>query len=418
MRATATTMVMALLLGACAPDIEEGKFSCTTNAECPTDWHCRADGRCWSTPGTGPMDAGIDSGTDAGSDSGTDAGAADAGCAEPGSTVDLLVMIDDSNSMTEEQESIAQALPELVRALATGDVEPDGERDFTPAEDLHVGVVSSDMGTGGFSVPSCVDSDFGDDGILQHDGSTAVAGCAPTYPDFLEYRPGDGLSGFRMDFACIARLGTGGCAFEQPLEAVLKALTPSTSPLRFYSGTRGHADAANAGFLRDGSILVTLVVTDEDDCSAADPTVFDPGNPTYSPDLNLRCSQNPEALHPISRFVDGLRALRPSAPEELVFAAVVGVPVALEDATYADILDAPEMQFRIDPGTGNLTPSCDVPGRGRAMPPRRIVETARELDLLGSRVALGSICQADYSGTLAEVLSEVRGAIEARATCP
>ena len=44
------------------------------------------------------------------------------------------------------------------------------------------------------------------------------------------------------DFACLATLGTGGCGFEQQLKAVRKALTI-------------HADGANAGFVRDDSLL-------------------------------------------------------------------------------------------------------------------------------------------------------------------
>lgn len=420
MRAASLALLGAAVLvaSACTPDVEEGKFSCTTNAECPDRWFCRADGRCWSTPGTGPADGGTDAGADASVDAGADSGA-DGGCEETGATVDLLVMVDDSSSMSQEQQSLASAMPELVRALATGDVEADGTVDFTPVADLHVGVVSSDMGTGGFALPTCAESDHGDDGILQHTPSGVVSGCDGTYPAFLQYAPGDGLSTFRMDFSCIAQLGTGGCGFEQQLEAVLKAITPSTSDVRFFGGTTGHGDGENAGFLRPDSILVTLLVTDEDDCSAQDPDIFNTSSTTYTDDLNLRCSQHPEAMFPISRYVDGLRALRPGEPDRVVFGAVVGIPIDLEDASYDDILDDSRMAFTIDPGMPTrLVPSCDVVDRGTAFPPRRIVQTAKELDLLGSGVALGSICQEDYSAALAKLLAQIQAVIDAGNACP
>jgi len=422
MRAALTTLAGStlLLLAGCTPDIEEGKFSCTTSADCPDRWFCRADSRCWSSPGTDPVDGGMDAGGDGGMDAGTDDGGTDAGrdaCVEQEPVVDLLVMVDNSGSMFEEQQSLAEAMPELVRALATGDVEPDGTVDFEPVSSLHVGVVSGDMGTGGFALPTCDPYMHGDDGILRHDPSPAVTGCDASYPEFLEYMPGDGLSGFRMDFSCVAQLGTGGCGFEQQLEAVLKALTPASSDLRFFDDTTGHGEDANAGFLRDDSILVTLLVTDEDDCSASDPDLFNPSSTTYTEDLNLRCWFNPDALQPISRYVDGLQALREDEGH-VVFGAVVGIPTDLDDASYDDILADSRMDFVVNTDGTNIEPSCNVAGRGLAFPPRRIVETAKELDLLGSRVALGSICQETYDSVLAELLGEIQAVIEEESGCP
>ena len=90
--------------------------------------------------------------------------------------VDLLFMMDNSNSMQEEQASLAEQLPRLIQVLASGDQDGDGIEDFPPVKSLQVGVITSDMGTGGFSVPTCSDSNFGDDGKLRSIGNTTVLG--------------------------------------------------------------------------------------------------------------------------------------------------------------------------------------------------------------------------------------------------
>src|SRR5689334_5874803 len=64
--------------------------------------------------------------------------------------VDLLFMVDNSGSMAQEQESLSKEFPKLIKVLTTGDRNQDGdnmdETDFAPAKDLHLGVVSSDLG--------------------------------------------------------------------------------------------------------------------------------------------------------------------------------------------------------------------------------------------------------------------------------
>jgi hypothetical protein len=328
-------------------------------------------------------------------------------------SVDVLFMIDNSNSMQEEQVSLAAELPRFVTALATGDIDGDGMADFPPVRDLHLGVVTSDMGTAGFSVPTCSPPMFGDDGVLRTEGNTMRSGCAATYPSFLTFVPSTGAdpATAAADFACVANAGTGGCGFEQQLEAVLKAVTPSTAATRFFGATTGHADGANAGFLRPDSVLVTFLLTDENDCSASDGGLFEPASATYPGDLNLRCFTYPSALHPVTRYVDGLVATRTS-PNDLIFVAVTGVPVDLVPSggatSFAAILADPRMVESIDPsGPIRLVPSCDVPGRGLAFPPRRIVSTAQGLAAEGVTAILGSICQEDLGAPVDAALARI-----------
>ena len=322
--------------------------------------------------------------------------------------VDLLFVIDNSNSMTEEQTSLAAELPALIRALATGDVGGDGTLDFTPVRSMHLGVVTTDMGTGGFEIPTCADPHDGDDGVLRTEGA-ARPECEGTYPSFLSYEMGSGdATRLATDFACVAAMGTGGCGFEQQLEAALKALTPGT----------GHGDGANAGFVREGSVLGIIFLTDEEDCSASDPELYSADGDTYRGNLNLRCYSYPDALHPVERYIEGFAALRASRPESLVVAAIAGVPphlVADPDAiSYRGILSDPDMREMVDPADPNrLRPSCNVPGRGLAFPPRRIVETVAAF---GDRGIVQSICQEDFSPVIRVIADRLAVAIR-RTAC-
>jgi hypothetical protein len=353
--------------------------------------------------------------------------------------VDLLFMIDNSGSMSEEQASLTAELPRLVEILASGDRNDDGVREFQPVRSLHIGIVSSDMGSGGFDIETCDrgarGAALGDDGVL----ITSVAGggsgtCSATYPSVFEFeRDRDDPAAFAADVACVARLGTSGCGFEQQLEAVLKALSPSTTqewtvdgytPPLFLGSSFGHADGANDGFIRPESALAVILVTDEEDCSVADVGIFDRSSPTYSGDLNLRCFMHTAAQHVIDRYVrgvdgrSGLMGLRRN-PSLLIFAGIVGVPVDLVDEPdelrpidFDGILADPRMEERIDPGMPTrLIPSCDVPLRGVAYPPRRIVRTAQALAQAGASVTIQSICQETYTSALDEIISKIAAAI-------
>ena len=333
--------------------------------------------------------------------------------------LDVLLMVDNSNSMTEEQVSFARELPRFVTVLASGDLNGDGAVDFPPPSSVHFGVVSSDMGTGGFAVPTCTEPNFGDDGILRTEGNTAIAGCMSSYPSFIEYDPATGASpaALAQDLGCVATMGTGGCGFEQQLEAVLKAVSSSSSGITFHGGTGGHAEGANAGFLRDEAMLAVIVLSDEEDCSASDPELYNPSSPVYSGNLNLRCFSYPAASHPVYRYVDGLLSTK-SDPSQVFFGLIAGIPTETEGMSYDEILMHPDMQEMVDPADPNrLRPSCNVPMRGLAFPPRRMVTLARDLEAAGASATVGSICQADYSGVMGRILDQLADATASVEVC-
>ncbi|MBK8406521.1 MAG: hypothetical protein IPL19_00920 [Sandaracinaceae bacterium] len=201
--------------------------------------------------------------------------------------IDLLFMVDDSSSMREEQVAVAQEIPRLVEVLATGDRDGDGNQDFRPLASIHLGVISSNMGIGGVALhpnARCT-ATLGDDGILLTESGGTDPTCALSYPPFLTFLSvDDDVMAFAQSAGCLATTGIDGCAFEQQLEAVLKALTPAESEVVFeherggvvIRTTRGHGGTGvNQGFSRDTSLLAVVMITDEDDCSTRDLDLYD-----------------------------------------------------------------------------------------------------------------------------------------------
>lgn len=171
----------------------------------------------------------------------------------PITALDLLVVLDTSYSMAEEQaDLLTYASTELFDRIAS---------ELGGLPDLHVAVITPDVGASGAPVTAC-DGD-GDDGHFQ--AGTVDAPCLTGGARYLTASGAGGNYPGTLDeaFACMARTAAlGGCGFEQPFEAVRRALD------------RRHGD--HAGFLRDGALLLVVVLTDEDDCSVDDPAFFAP----------------------------------------------------------------------------------------------------------------------------------------------
>jgi hypothetical protein len=262
--------------------------------------------------------------------------------------VDILFVVDNSGSMSEEQKKLSAVLPTMVKVLTTGNkngmASPAGMKpEFPPVQSLHIGVVSSDMGVNGAPAQkSCgglsfiptemntqttnmfLNKPLGDDGQLQTSTAVAVAGIfAASQPggpvsavvpgdpacQGITFPPGERFINFTagmtnpdetaLKFSCIAKLGKNGCGLEQHLESMLKALTPPDSPIKFTSNTNGNGTAiaangvsgVNAKFLREDAILAVVIVADEDDCSIPDSSnaMFDAMSTTRATPCSTRC---------------------------------------------------------------------------------------------------------------------------------
>lgn len=339
-------------------------------------------------------------------------------------TVDVLLVVDSSTSITPKTELLKAELPRMMNAMLSGE---DGDTSFPPAKSVHVAVTTSDLGSGYDMTPQC--QGLGDDGLFLAPGEAGITCDDVSYPGYLAYDGGPAALATADSVSCLPLVGTMGCGFEQHLEAGLKALWPSDDDsLTFEEGT-GHGDEANAGFLRDDSLLVIVVVTDEDDCSATDwnifrsPTRLNADDPVREIDFNLRCWELTDRLHDVQRYVDGFRGLRPNN-DNVIFAVVGGIPPELVSdetvgeydlsttdgaADYFDhVLSAKKMQYARDEslpqGSRAPLPSCGDEMNGLAYPPIRLVETAAAF---GPQGVLGSLCADDFGATIGRIIRTV-----------
>ena len=345
-------------------------------------------------------------------------------------TVDLLFMVDNSNSMAQEQALLRAEIPRMITVLSSGDRDGDSMPDFTAVRSMHVGVITSDLGAGnvpaGEVVPSC-DPGLGDDGIMRN-VSRGMGGCMATYPQrvFTFTRGTDDPATFAAEIGCVADLGTGGCGFEQQLEATLKALSPASPqpfvasfyvPQSFFGATLGHGDGMNNGFLRPDSALAIVLLTDEEDCSVPNYNIFYPGDLTYAGNpLNLRCSRfgGTSALYSVDRYITGFLQLREN-PNLLIYAPIVGIPedLATSGATYEAMLaDSRLMEVEDTAMTPaqRLLPSCDT-ANGTAFPPRRIIEVARGLRDRSASTTVQSICAATFTPAINVIIEKIADAL-------
>ncbi len=241
--------------------------------------------------------------------------------------LDLLFLVDNSLSMNNEQQNLRTQFEVLMDTLKH-------MRGGLP--NVHIGVVTSDLGTGTYTnIPGCTRLG-GDKGILGQSGATnrgeQYIGAGQKYIVDVEPKgcriertvletgvrcsshdctqancdqaktPGSNetLTLYTDENGCprcrnydgtlesvfqdYAYVGDQGCGFEQQLEAVKKALDRQDPD----------AAAANTGFLRDGAYLGVIWVTDEDDCSASKPEVI------FNPDENQNNINSP--LGPLTSY--------------------------------------------------------------------------------------------------------------------
>src|SRR5262245_23752748 len=260
--------------------------------------------------------------------------------------LDILFMVDNSSSMRMTQANLATNFPMFMDVLKNL---PGG------LPNIHVGVISSDMGAGDGSIASC-SSTGGDNGVFQY---TARGTCtATTLQAGATYISNVGgvanytAADISTVFSCIAQLGETGCGFEHQFASILRAL-----------GADGHAaPAENQGFLRSDALLAIVMITNEDDCSErAGNLLFDTGSnitvaSTLGPPANFRCNefghvcdgvrpirQAPNqdvaamvtlqnctssecdgALTPVGEFVARIKALKASPSSEILMAAIAG----------------------------------------------------------------------------------------------
>lgn len=327
--------------------------------------------------------------------------------AAPNPKVDLLIVADQSQSMLAINAELATSIRQIVAPL---------EAALATSLDLHLGVVTSDLGDLGANSggsPSCVGQ--GDDGVLIEPKSCPTTDALP----YLRDQPGVGGARDRnytdelgTELAC--RLAGGmACGIEQPLLAIERAL----------------ANPANTGFFRAEAILVTVVVSDEDDCSA-EPALFDPATTVLGPlssfrcfDFGVTCAEDPRApgaktgcaaggdpalVRDPHALVDAIRAAK--GDDRFFLVAITG------PATPVEVALEP---FGGDPAPiPSLQPSCMATVSAQpisAVPGIRLREVA---DAAPGRAWTDSICAADFGALLADAGEGMTDLAAARGCLP
>jgi len=370
--------------------------------------------------------------------------------------VDMLVVVDNSGSMAEEQEVLATSFFTLVNSL----VDPLPGWKYPPADDVRIAVVSSDMGLQWGGKPYEAGDGWPNDAIpctaagdngnfqtygsgkaidLQHnmipcdgDGSQCPTGwtCGgigddPDHPQWgLCQAPGGdgsdqecpGLAAIwaetpqastdppapnpelAFQVACLSALGTDGCGFEQQLQAAAVGLHRSDQ----------------AAFVRANALLSVMVVSDEEDCSIesnelfAAPEIQDQAQG----EINIACGNNEQFLYDTELLYDTFVAAKDGREDAVIFAAVVGVPPGDDSPCQGSghelgaCLDAEEMQNVpvIENDAWFFRPACtrfegDVEVT-KARPGRRYVELAQQASSMGY---VYSICNADWSPAMEDI---------------
>jgi hypothetical protein len=359
--------------------------------------------------------------------------------------VDLLVVVDNSASMSEEQQVLATAFFPLINAL----VDPLPGWPFPAVDDMRVAMVSSDMGLSWGGNPyepgdgwpgdtpyGC--SSIGDNGEFEtyvsgkainlmhatipcdesasqcptgwsceeiggeNDVGTCWApggdGTSQTCPDmsasWLETPlglPEDPVPNAELAFqvSCLSVLGTSGCGFEQQLQAAAVALH----------------EESQTEFVRDGALLAVIQVSDEEDCSIESNGLFSVPEIQNLADgkVNVACAKHPQYLYEPGDFYDAILQAKNGVPGSAVFAAIVGVPI--DDACQGggheipDCLDHPDMDLtEVQENDATfIEPAClryagdQLVTKGR--PGRRFVELAQSF---GPGGYVFSICNEDW----------------------
>ncbi len=250
--------------------------------------------------------------------------------------LDILFVIDNSGSMREEQASLVANFNRFINVL-------DNIEGGLP--NVHIGVVTTDIGAGPYGIMGCTGN--GDRGILQN--APVGGACSTPGPEryIIDIANDDGVTrtnnyaGTLADtFSCIAELGTGGCGFEQPLESMRRALNGS--------------NAENNGFIRDDAFLAVIIISDEDDCSVEQVSMFDsdpaldnidsnvgplssfrcfefgvectPDNPrSAGPRQDCVTRANSQFMYDVDEYANFLKSLK-ADPGQIIVAGIIGNP--------------------------------------------------------------------------------------------
>jgi hypothetical protein len=287
---------------------------------------------------------------------------------------DILFVIDDSGSMSEEQVNLRDNLGVFIDTLAASAVQ----------NEFRIGVTNTSVegyasGQQGYTGGPASGVPYPDGAIvaITQVGGLGVSG------SFIYDLPSSSWGGNRIldagalslqqDFKANVLVGTRGSGREQPFRAARLALTDRLAD-------------ANAGFLRPGARLAVFFLTDEDDCSGAVSAAV--ASNTQCHDLAVK--NDPALLDSVPGFASFLLGPIGGELRDVVVGAIAGF--------------SPDAQ---------LVPSCGDAGICTNLTCATAMDKADRFDQLhtalgSARMQLGSICDLSFRDTLlrfAEVLT-------------
>ncbi len=318
--------------------------------------------------------------------------------------LDILFVIDNSGSMREEQTSLSANFNRFINVLSNIE---------GGLPNVHIGVITTDIGAGPYGIMGCTGN--GDNGRLQN--APVGGACSTPGPELFikDIANEDGVTRsnnytgtLAETFSCIAELGTTGCGFEQPLESMRRALNGS--------------EPQNNGFLRDDAFLSVIIISDEDDCSAEQVSMFDSDpsldnvTSTVGPLTSFRCFEfgvectpdtprsagprqdcvtrvDSQYMYDVGEYATFLKSLKDD-PGQIIVAGIIGNPTPVNIGSKD--------------GEPTLDASC-TSASGDADPGIRLQSF---LDSFPNRNTVTTICDDDLSDALtviADLLAKVIG---------
>ena len=227
----------------------------------------------------------------------------DIGLQKTSDKLDVLFVVDNSVSMADKQNILSVSLPSFVTRLvnplcvdalgkpvamqpASGSAACiTGSRELSPVKDLHLGVITSSLGSHGGS--TCATAVTAEDHLDDRaELLPAQRSNLPSYNNagYLAYDAA-GLVGVANVNSVITDLqtmvgavGEHGCGFEAPLEAMYRFLVDPEPPVAVTlvssQSTPGEINQAlltqRKAFLRPDSAVAIVILSDESDCSIVD----------------------------------------------------------------------------------------------------------------------------------------------------
>jgi hypothetical protein len=212
--------------------------------------------------------------------------------------VDILFVVDNSDSMCEEQLALRESLVEFIDPLVLQQA------------DLQIAVVTTDMDlpaqSGRFQNRAAVrrDTNCGAEVDIGHCPSPDNGGEYPPLilrsrdPRYWDDEGDVDPAKLRRDLTCSVTVGTLGSERPMGLEAARVAVS---EPLR---------DGYNSGFLRERAFLIVVFVSNSDDCS--------------QPSRSSRVPCAEQNLVAVQDYVEFFAALKPTGPDGFIPLGIVG----------------------------------------------------------------------------------------------